>query len=131
MINDSNLLQLKDANENARQEYFNHFKDYVEHILNGFDPNGNFHAHDNMEVLDSITQENINSWNNKADKSSIPTKASQLINDIGYMTSIPSEYVTEDELNAKGYLAEHQDISGKADTNHNHDEVYAYNIKFK
>lgn len=127
-------LSTIEANENARQEYFNHFKDYVEHILNGFDPNGNFHAHDNMEVLDSITQENINSWNNKADKSNIPTKTSQLINDIGYMTSIPSEYVTEselrakgyltsipseyvteDELNAKGYLTEHQDISGKAD----------------
>ena len=28
---------------------------------------------------------------------------------------IPAEYVTETELNAKGYLTEHQDISGKAD----------------
>jgi hypothetical protein len=31
-----------------------------------------------------------------------------------YLTSVPSEYVTEKELNAKGYLTEHQDISGKA-----------------
>lgn len=28
---------------------------------------------------------------------------------------IPEEYVTEDELTAKGYLTEHQDISGKVD----------------
>ena len=33
----------------------------------------------------------------------------------GYLTSVPSEYVTETELNNKGYLTEHQDISGKQD----------------
>lgn len=53
--------------------------------------------------------------NTKADKSAIPTKTSQLTNDSGYMKSIPSEYVTETELNTKGYLTEHQDISMKAD----------------
>lgn len=31
-----------------------------------------------------------------------------------YLTSIPEEYVTEEELNAKGYLTEHQDISNLA-----------------
>lgn len=31
------------------------------------------------------------------------------------LQSIPAEYVTETELNAKGYLTEHQDISGKQD----------------
>ena len=51
----------------------------------------------------------------KADISSIPTKTSQLTNDSGFITSVPSEYITESELNAKGYLTEHQDISGKAD----------------
>ena len=45
----------------------------------------------------------------------IPTKTSQLTNDSGYLTSIPSEYVTDSELSAKGYLTEHQDISNKAD----------------
>ena len=52
----------------------------------------------------------------------IPTKTSQLTNDSGYLTRIPAEYVTEAELNNKGYLTEHQNISGKADrtdlTNH-------------
>ena len=40
----------------------------------------------------------------------IPTKTSQLTNDSGYITSIPSEYITENELNAKGYLTEHQSL---------------------
>lgn len=54
---------------------------------------------------------------------SIPTKTSQLTNDSGFIASIPDEYVTEAELNAKGYLTEHQDIAGKADINH----VHSYN----
>lgn len=33
------------------------------------------------------------------------------------LQSVPTEYVTETELTAKGYLTEHQDISGKADLN--------------
>ena len=45
----------------------------------------------------------------------IPTKTSELTNDSGFLTSVPSEYVTETELDSKGYLTEHQDISGKAD----------------
>ena len=41
--------------------------------------------------------------NNYALKTSIPTKVSQLTNDSGYLTTIPSEYITETELNGKGY----------------------------
>lgn len=48
---------------------------------------------------------------NYALKSQIPTKTSQLTNDSGFLTAIPSEYVTESELNAKGYLTQHQDLS--------------------
>lgn len=57
-----------------------------------------------------------------AKKTELPTKLSQLANDEGYIASIPSEYITESELNSKGYLTEHQDISGKADKTelHNH-----------
>ena len=39
------------------------------------------------------------------------------LNAKGYLTSVPSEYITETELNTKGYLTQHQDISGKADKN--------------
>ena len=47
-------------------------------------------------------------------KTEIPTKVSQLENDSNYLSSIPEEYVTETELNAKGYLTEHQDLSAYA-----------------
>ena len=43
---------------------------------------------------------NINeSLNTKANTSDIPTKTSKLTNDSGFLTSIPSEYVTETEMN--------------------------------
>ena len=53
-----------------------------------------------------------NTYAKKTDIPIIPTKVSQLNNDSGFITSIPEEYVTDTELNAKGYLTEHQDISG-------------------
>lgn len=43
---------------------------------------------------------------NKADKSEIPTRVSQLENDARYITSIPDNLVTEEELQSKGYLTE-------------------------
>lgn len=49
-----------------------------------------------------------------AKKEEIPTKLSQLSNDKGYLTSIPNEYITESELDAKGYLTEHQDLTNYA-----------------
>ena len=52
--------------------------------------------------------------NAKADVSDIPTKVSELENDSRFLTSVPSEYVTETELNSKGYLTQ-QDISNKVD----------------
>ena len=50
----------------------------------------------------------------------VPTKTSELTNNSGFITTIPDEYITETELNAKGYLTSHQDISGlqpKTDNN--------------
>ena len=41
----------------------------------------------------------------------IPSKTSDLVNDSGFLTHIPDEYVTETELDAKGYLTEHQSLS--------------------
>ena len=40
----------------------------------------------------------------------------ETINDKGFLTSIPSEYITETELTAKGYLTEHQDLSNYVTT---------------
>ena len=42
----------------------------------------------------------------KANKSDIPTKTSQLTNDSGFITKVPSEYITEIELNSKGLATE-------------------------
>lgn len=61
----------------------------------------------------SIDEENID-LTSYAKKTDLPTKTSQLTNDSGYLTSIPSEYVTETELEGKGYLTEHQDLSNYA-----------------
>lgn len=41
---------------------------------------------------------------NKSDMPTIPTKVTDLENDAGYMTGIPSNYVTEDMLQNKGYM---------------------------
>ena len=60
------------------------------------------------DISDLATKTELNA---KADTSSIPTKVSQLTNDNNYLTSIPSEYITETELNNMGYLTEHQNIS--------------------
>lgn len=75
-----------------------------------------------------------------ASKNELPTKLSDLINDsdfaaknyvqnyaqpkgdyalkneipTDYLTEIPEEYITEVELNAKGYLTEHQSLEGLA-----------------
>ncbi len=45
----------------------------------------------------------------------IPTKVSQLENDKGYLTEVPSEYVTESELQQKGYITS-EDIKDKVDS---------------
>ena len=44
----------------------------------------------------------------------IPTKLSELDNDAGFITSIPSEYITESELESKGYITEHQSLDNYA-----------------
>lgn len=62
----------------------------------------------------------------------VPTKTSDLTNDSGFITindvpvlEIPEEYVTETELNDKGYLTEHQDISHLASKEWVNNQNYA------
>lgn len=45
---------------------------------------------------------------NYALKTELPTKTSDLTNDSGFLTSIPSEYVTDSELTGKGYQTSSQ-----------------------
>lgn len=44
-----------------------------------------------------------------ANSGDIPTKVSELENDEGFLTNVPEEYVTEEEMTAKGYLTEETD----------------------
>lgn len=43
------------------------------------------------------------SYTDLSNKPGIPTKTSDLSNDSGFLTSVPSEYVTDTELDGKGY----------------------------
>ena len=63
----------------------------------------------------------------------VPTKTSDLTNDSGFITladvpvqEIPEEYITETELNDKGFLTEHQDISHLASRNWVESQGYAH-----
>ena len=64
-----------------------------------------------QEQIDAIPEPDLRGYALKTD---IPKKVSDLTNDAGYLTSVPEEYITETELNAKGYLTEHQDLSDYA-----------------
>ena len=58
------------------------------------------------KVITSKINSIESSLNQKANTSAIPTKTSQLTNNSGFLTSIPSEYVTETELTNKGYATQ-------------------------
>ena len=88
-------------------------------------------------TLEEVPETDLSEYAKKSELPTVPKKVSELTNDAGYITaaevpktdlsayakktdipdvsgfitSIPSEYVTESELNAKGYLTQHQDIS--------------------
>ena len=81
--------------------------------------------HINIDLSSYATKEELNTAINSIDLSSyakktdIPSldayaKKTDIPDVSGYLTSIPPEYVTETELNAKGYLTEHQDLSAYA-----------------
>ena len=55
----------------------------------------------------------------KESRIGIPTKLSQLINDMKYISTIPDEYITKAELDIKGYLTEQDlaDYAKKSDIN--------------
>ena len=71
-------------------------------------------AINSIDLSSYATKSEIPSLNGYAKTSEIPSKVSELENDSNYLSSIPEEYVTETELNAKGYLTEHQDLSAYA-----------------
>ena len=101
--------------------------------LSGFATKDDLHSHSNKSVIDGISSTNVTNWNSaythstsshapsNAQKNSDITKAeieSKLTGTItshshNYLSSIPSEYVTETELTAKGYATTTQ-VNAKA-----------------
>ena len=69
--------------------------------------------HINIDLSSYATKEELTQAINSIDLSAYAKKTD--IPDVSrYLTEIPEEYVTETELNAKGYLTEHQDLSAYA-----------------
>ena len=62
----------------------------------------------------SLDDLNIQPKGDYVSSEDIPSKISELENDKGYLTNVPEEYITKDELDKRGYLTEHQDLSGYA-----------------
>lgn len=91
--------------------------DYVDEAINNVSVDFSGYAKESYvdEAITQVRSEHTTDLDNYAKKTDIPDVSN-------FITEIPSEYITETELNAKGYLTDHQDISGKADVNHTHSE---------
>lgn len=73
----------------------------------------NYTAADKALVAQISGKQDIITWGTNISQGSdgkinvtVPTKTSDLINDSGYIASIPSEYITETELTNKGYITD-------------------------
>lgn len=67
-------------------------------------------------VDNKVSEIDLSGYALKTEIPTVPTNVSAFNNDVGYLTEIPSEYVTETELESKGYLTEHQSLEGYAKT---------------
>ena len=100
LISDSEIERLSTLN--------NYDDTDIKNTLNSKANKTDLHSHTNKTVLDGITSAKVNEWNNKStfdgnynnltNKPNIPTKTSQLTNDSGFITTVPSEYINETEL---------------------------------
>ena len=75
-------------------------KDYVTSAINNAQLNGGGGDNPSIDLSIYATKDDLA---DKANTSDIPTKTSQLANDSGFLASIPSEYVTDVELDSKNY----------------------------
>ena len=63
-----------------------------------------------------VSEIDLSGYALKTEIPTVPTNVSAFNNDVGYLTEIPSEYVTETELESKGYLTEHQSLANYSTT---------------
>ena len=106
LINKPNIPSIEGL---ASEEYVDSAIENIPKIdLSEYATKEELHEHENKNILDSITEEKINSWNNKSNfdgnynnltnKPNIPIHTSDLQNDSNFISEIPSEYITEEEL---------------------------------
>ena len=107
-MTDYKVLSLKPNSLGIANSVIDRVQRYVEYLgvsIGGSSSSGTGLTSEQEERLNKIPEietsiNNINeSLNTKANTSDIPTNTSELYNDSGFLTSIPSEYVTETEMN--------------------------------
>ena len=129
-MTDYKVLSLKANALGIANSVVDRVQRYVEYLgvsTGGSSSSGTGLTSEQEEKLNKIPEmetsiNNINeSLNTKANTSDIPTKTSKLTNDSGFLTSIPSEYVTETEMNeaianaSTGYATK-DELNTKANT---------------
>ena len=67
-------------------------------------------------VDNKVSEIDLSGYALKTEIPTVPTNVSAFNNDVGYLTEIPTEYVTETELESKGYLTEHQSLANYSTT---------------
>ena len=107
-MTDYKVLSLKANTLGVANSVIDRVQKYSEYLgvsTGGSSSSGTGLTSEQEEQLNKIPEmeasiNNINeSLNTKANTSDIPTNTSELYNDSGFLTSIPSEYVTEQEMN--------------------------------
>ena len=107
-MTDYKVLSLKSDDLGVANSVVDRVQRYVEYLgvsTGGSSSSGTGLTSEQEEQLNKIPEmeasiNSINeSLNTKANTSDIPTNTSELYNDSGFLTSIPSEYVTETEMN--------------------------------
>ena len=102
-MTDYKVLSLKPNSLGIANSVIDQIQKYSDYL--GVSTGGTGLTAEQEEQLNKIPEmeasiNNINeSLNTKANTSDIPTNTSELYNDSGFLTSIPSEYVTETEMN--------------------------------
>ena len=129
-MTDYKVISLKPNALGIANSVIDQVQRYVEYLgvsTGGSSSSGTGLTSEQEEQLNKIPEmeasiNNINeSLNAKANTSDIPTKTSKLTNDSGFLTSIPSEYVTETEMNeaitnaSSGYATK-DELNAKANT---------------
>lgn len=103
-ISDSLRSDLRDAaSEVIGEDYYN--KTEIDNKLANVEVDLTGYATEAyvQEQIDAIPAPDLSAYARMTD---IPKKVSELVNDKNYLTEIPEQYITEDELTAKNYLTE-------------------------